>query len=138
MCVRACFPVFCMLIVLFTGCGRDYEVAQVDGVVLIGGKPGNKVLVQLVPEVGVVGPGSGAETDAQGKFTLHLMENESSSTPGAVVGNHKVLLFDQLRSASATGEGVPIRFGGEYSQFSTTPLSQTIKPGEQSITIITP
>lgn len=118
------------------GCsGKEYEVAEVDGVLLIDGRPGHKVHIEFIPDVGTLGPASSADTDATGKFTLRLMERSGASTPGAVVGSHKVTLSDQQLSESATGKGVPIRFGSEYTLPSSTPLTQEVDKNRQSITI---
>jgi hypothetical protein len=62
----------------------------------------------------------------------------SEASPGAVVGWHRVVITDPQLSASATGRGVPIRISSDYSLVGTTPLSQEIKPGKQSIEIALP
>lgn len=121
------------------GCGGpDYRVAEVDGVLVIKGQAGHKVHIEFVPDTGYKGPPSTADTDAQGRFTLHLMVKDGSSPPGAVVGKHRVTLSDIQLSESATGRGIPIRFGPEYSLVSSTPLTQEIGAGKQSVRIEVP
>jgi hypothetical protein len=63
--------------------------------------------------------------------------NASTGRPGAVVGWHHVVLSD-MQLAAADGRGVPIRFGSEYSTAGTTPLSQEVKEGKQTIEIRVP
>ena len=130
------------MILAVAGCSeRDYDVAEVDGVVLIRGQPGHKVYIQFIPEVtGETSPPiSTAETDASGRFTLQLMEAKDGATrPGAVVGLHRVVLRDLQRAASATGRGVPVRFSQQYTLAGTTPLRQEVKEGQQTIEIKVP
>src|SRR5262245_26695280 len=93
-------PVIFLTIVAATvmGCGPPYRVAEVDGVLLIKGKPAGKVYIQFLPDgdKNTKGPTSSADTDADGRFTLQLMEGPGK-TPrmGAVVGWHRIVLSDK-------------------------------------------
>jgi hypothetical protein len=136
---------FCVPILLASGCGgKPYKVAEVEGVVLIGGRPAPKILIQFIPDVdrGTVGPQSTASSDGQGRFTLQLNEPGSTSAePGAVVGSHRVVLFDLQRAESATGHGVPVRLkSDDYCSASSTPLRQEVKEqaGKQTVEIKIP
>jgi hypothetical protein len=123
------------------GCGPSYHVADVDGMLIVQGKPAPKVRIQFIPDIDAhtTGPVSFGETDEQGKFSLILqVPNSNSNAPGAVVGSHVVVLTDLELAASATGRGVPIRFGPEYSSIAGTPLKQTVKEGKQTIEIRVP
>ena len=122
------------------GGGESYQVAEVDGVLLIGGKPAPKVFVEFIPDVSGTDspPASAGETDADGHFSLTTRQRHSSPQPGAVVGSHRVVLRDLQLAASATGAGVPIRMSGDYSQVNTTPLREEVKEGPQTITIDLP
>jgi hypothetical protein len=123
------------------GCGRTYHVAEVDGQLLAKGQPAGKVKIQFIPDIdrGTKGPVSMAETDAAGHFTLEWKERgEDSARPGATVGWHRVVLSDMKLAESETGQGVPIRFGSEYTQPSSTPLRQEVKEGKQTIEIAVP
>jgi hypothetical protein len=124
------------------GCGgKPYQVALVDGVVIIRGQPGSKIRVQFIPDIdkSTNGPASSAITDEQGRFTLELKEDGGASArPGAVVGHHRVVLSDLQLAASATGQGVPIRLKPEYSLPGSTPLKQEVKPEKQTIEIKVP
>jgi hypothetical protein len=82
---------FLVLLLLLAGCGGPYHTAPVSGRVTLNGQPLAKASVSFQP-VAVQGklepgPGSGAFTDADGRYTLRLI---SPDTPGAVVGKHKV------------------------------------------------
>ncbi len=137
---QAAFLISIALIALATvGCAHpNYEVAQVDGTLTIKGQPGHKVHIEFIPDTGTVGPSAVADTDAAGKFTPHLLTKDGSLVEGVIVGKHKVVLSDRQLSESATGRGIPIRFGTEYTLPSSTPISQEIKPGKQSIHIDLP
>jgi hypothetical protein len=124
------------------GCNdKGYEVAEVDGVLLIDDKPGHKMLIEFIPDVdqGTTGPISTAQTDKDGRFTLVLNGGPGATTQkGAVVGQHRVTLSDLRMAESATGVGVPIRIPSDYSLSSSTPLTHEVKPGKQSIKIKLP
>jgi hypothetical protein len=74
------------------GCNRGPQVAEVAGTIKLDGKPMTNVKVMFMPDPqkGTVGPISAGLTDDQGHFNL-TCEDER---PGAVVGWHKVVLFD--------------------------------------------
>jgi len=141
---RLSFLAAALLFLTAAGCGPPYQVAEVEGVLLIKGKPAPRVHIQFIPDAarGTRGPISMAETDANGRFTLQLKEGDGSVTkPGAVVGWHRVVLSDLQLAESATGEGVPIRFGQEYMGPTTTPLTQEVKEageGKQTVQIQVP
>jgi hypothetical protein len=131
-----------LTIVALAGCGRaPYEVAEVDGVLRIGDKPGYKVYIEFIPDVNTEAspPASMAETDAEGHFTLQLHDRRGGSTqPGAVVGRHRVVLRDLQLAESATGAGVPVRLSPDYALVGTTPLTQDVTEGKQTIEIQVP
>jgi hypothetical protein len=136
-----CLMFCCTLLLSLLGCGPSYHVGEVDGVLLVNDKPAPKVQIQFMPDIDAktTGPVSFGETDAQGKFSLNLrVPNSSSNPPGAVVGSHRVVLTDMQLVASATGVGVPIRFGPEYTAVSSTPLKQVVKEGKQTIELKVP
>jgi len=130
----------CLLVLGLAGCGKSIPTAEVDGVLIINGKPGDKVRVQFDPdgEKGGHGPPSTAETDATGHFTLELMSDSGKRKPGAVVGWHRVTLSDIRLSESSTGKGVPIRFGPDYTLPGSTPLQWEVKPDKQTIELKIP
>lgn len=134
-----CFVSLAAASILVAGCsGQKYEVAEVDGVLVINGQPGADVHIEFVPDAGTQGPPSAADTDERGAFTLQIVTRDGDSQPGAIVGNHRVTLSDRRLSRSPDGRGVPIRFGPEFTLAGTTPLRQEVKPGKQSLRIEIP
>jgi hypothetical protein len=137
-------PLLALVLCLGAGCSQpEYEIAPVEGVVMIKGKPGHKINLQFVPDIdkGAKGPSSFAQTDAEGKFTLQLQsvgQDVAKSKPGAVVGWHRVVLSDLQLAESATGRGVPIRLDSTYTLPGSTPLRQEVKPGANAITLELP
>lgn len=131
-----------VLVAAAIGCNaKSYHEAEVDGVLILQGKPGNKVQIMFSPDGSkqTEGPTAVARTDDQGHFVMQIIEpNASSARPGAVVGWNRVVLSDMQLAASNNGRGVPVRFGTEYSTAGTTPLSQEVKAGKQTIEIRVP
>jgi hypothetical protein len=133
--------VLLLVVVNSTGCSKSYDVGEVDGVLLTRGKPAQNVQIQFIPDIdkGTKGPLSVAETDANGGFTLELKDGDDTKLrPGAVVGWHRIALSDLRLAQSATGQGIPIRFGQKYTLPGSTPLRQEIKQGKQTIEIKVP
>ena len=92
---RSRFPLLCSVAVLILihcgGCGSEFDVAPVSGVVTLDGQPLQGATVVFAPsgnrENRNPGPFSTGTTDANGKYELILRDG---STHGAIVGNHKV------------------------------------------------
>ncbi len=123
------------------GCSESIQTAEVEGVLLVHGAPAQKILVQFIPNVdkGTKGPMSTAKTDANGRFTLNLMEGNGASTrPGAVIGWHRIVLSDLQLAESATGAGLPIRLPQEVTLPGSTPLEQEVKTGKQTLELKIP
>lgn len=128
-----------LLVLGMLGCSEQLQVGEVEGVVLIDGKPARKIAVQFTPDVdqGARGPISTAETDENGAFTLSMFRN-GQGEPGAMVGPHRVVLNDLQLAESATGAGVPVRLSAKYGLAGSTPLKETVKEGKQRIEIRVP
>jgi hypothetical protein len=78
------------------GCGGEsYRLAPVSGRVTVNGKPLANATVTFQP-IGSAGhdpgPGSYGRTDADGNYTLRVVEDKRN---GAVVGNHRVSISTQ-------------------------------------------
>ncbi|MDY3553844.1 hypothetical protein R5W24_002958 [Gemmata sp. JC717] len=71
------------------GCGGGPQLAEVEGVLKLNGKPLDKIQVQFWPEAGA--PRSSATTNAEGRFVL---KTDDGQRTGALVGWHKVVLKD--------------------------------------------
>jgi hypothetical protein len=86
--------VLSFVFLLLASCGGPYKVAPVSGRITVNGNPLDhaSLTFQPVATEGKVdpGPGSGAFTDAEGRYTLTLVGKE---TRGAVVGKHKVRIY---------------------------------------------
>ncbi len=85
-----CLPLLAALTLWAAGCGSG-QFASVSGRVTLDDKPLPNAAVNFQPvaakEASTPGPGSGAFTDAEGRYTLKVIGHE---TRGAVVGKHKV------------------------------------------------
>lgn len=75
-------------VLLLAGCGRS-GVVPVSGTVTLDGKPlaHATVVFELQSDDKNPGPGSSGTTDANGRYTLHVM---TTNAPGALIGKHKV------------------------------------------------
>lgn len=140
---------FCLFLGVWPiGCGRGSKFGLVEGTLKYRGKPLAKIEVQFLPdfEKGTKGPRSTAITDEEGHFTLVCDDRR----PGAVVGNHRVVLIDTMMAeqmAEATKgknrketreiekemEKVRPRIPSRYSAAATTTLLQQVFPGPQTI-----
>jgi hypothetical protein len=99
-----------LLLVVLTGCGGGpYKVAPVSGRVTLNGKPLAKASVSFQPlaEGGKInpGPGSGAFTDSEGRYTLKV---DGTDTRGAVIGKHIVRI--DLAHEDNSADDRPKRF----------------------------
>ena len=97
-------PLLSVSILVLAGCGGDgFEMASVSGQVSLNGKPVPGALVSFEPQTTAKeqGPGSSAETDAEGRYSLRTIDG----TRGAVVGKHRVristLKYKKERSDAA-------------------------------------
>ncbi len=132
------FPVLCIALASLVGCGGSgVEMAPVEGVVTLNGKPLEKLMVEFWPES--EGPRSFAETDANGRFKLMTDDGKQE---GAAVGSHKVVLKDfsifndQARGRDAANvdlsEGRKPRISVKYSNVESTMLSQKVESGKNN------
>jgi hypothetical protein len=110
--------VFPLLLPLLAGCGGGpYKVAPISGRVTLNGQPLANAAVTFQPsEAGKInpGPGSGAFTDSDGRYTLKLIGTE---TRGAVLGKHKVRITLSHKDDSADDrpkrfKDLPARYNG--------------------------
>lgn len=124
---------------LCAGCGSGLKLTQVDGVVVVNGKPLDQLQVEFLPdpEQKTKGPRSTGICDAQGRFKL----TTDDQRPGAVVGKHRVLVTDlkQWEGISPGREDSnkplkPSRIPQRYSDAAATPFKNIeVKPGGPSI-----
>lgn len=97
------------------GCSRPVKLVPAGGVVLIGGKPTEGVVVQFLPSGSAEEkrPSSFGTTGADGTFQLITQDGKA----GAVEGRHAVLLIDTLEERPAQGTRVakPPRLDPKYT-----------------------
>lgn len=120
---------------LFTGCGDGQQFGDVEGQLLVDGKPVDKIHVQFVPKGN--GPQSIGITDSAGKFTLTTIDGKRK---GAIVGTSKVVLRDvgimgdkflgrEAENMDMT-EGRKPRVSEEYADAIKTPLEKQVTAGK--------
>ena len=121
----------------------DYKVAEFTGTLLVDGQPVGNVGIRFVPDVmqGNEGPPAMATTDAQGRFTLRMMEGDlAQARDGAVVGWNRVVLtdYDYAEAADYDAKGLKVRFSTDYTLVGSTPLTWEVIPEPQDVEISLP
>lgn len=111
--VRHAFPLVCTVLLACAGCGGGGgpSVVPVSGRVTLDGEPVADAFVRFVPEaVDMPGLDSGAQTDADGRYTL----NAADGRDGAIVGTHRIRITtlsvptgDSGSAVSESDEAVP-------------------------------
>jgi len=114
--MRGTFTFLAIALLLAAGCSSG-SVVPVSGRVTMNGQPLANVHVSFQPIASGSdynpGGGSYAFTDADGRFTLRLVDGD---TPGAVVGKHRVAITprnsddDADRRGKGAPQGVPERY----------------------------
>jgi hypothetical protein len=110
--------------ILAAGCGPGYGTAPVSGRITLDGQPlaGASVTFQPMAKDGIsstLGMGSYGATDAEGRYSLKLIESDA---PGAAVGAHRVqvsLPVENAGSDASSGRAsdkVPSRYRGVDSE----------------------
>lgn len=125
-----------LLVALFAGCGKKLPaLGEVSGAVIQNGKKLEGVRVEFMPdpEKGNMAEMSFAETDAEGKFTLSFSGKDE--TPGAAVGQHRVVLWDFAAMNTRDSEAIAPRFGDKFNKPASTPILVEVKAGQQTIDI---
>ncbi len=102
-------------LILFAGCAKGVKLVPTKGVFTINGKPAANIFVQFMPDSqkGNSGPTSQAYTGLNGEFELMTTDNR----PGAVPGQHRVILVDSDEERPAQGEKAskPPRIDSSFS-----------------------
>lgn len=125
------------LVAALPGCSRPVKLVPAEGVVEIGGKPANGIIVQFLPQPveGEKRPTSFATTGDDGSF--QLVTNDGK--PGAVEGKHHVILADTLeeRPAQGTRATRPPRLDSRYATIAGG-LTATVSEGSGPIKLQVP
>ncbi len=123
-----------------TGCSdrgptEEFDFAQVSGTLRLNGQPMDQAKVEFVPDAG---PSSVGYTDELGQYSLTTNnQTNQAQVPGAVVGNHRVLIRD-LKGYPTTPEGKGAgagiitgerRISDRYGDVLQTPLHEEVKTG---------
>src|SRR6516162_4504247 len=113
--MRLCRYFVPVLLLLPAGCGKS-NYAPVSGRITMNGKPlaNAAVVFSPIPDIGSssAGPGSGATTDADGRYTLLIT---GTTTRGAVIGKHKVQQLPPKYSGKNTVLEFEVQRGGSTS-----------------------
>jgi hypothetical protein len=123
------------------GCSIGPKLAEVTGTVRLNGKPLPNVMVEFIPDA-ATGVRSTGTTDETGRYTLICDDQR----PGAIVGPHRVVLYDLAvyggkflgrKLEQAGSKGGPIlklsRIAAQYESTAHTPLKKEVKPEPQTI-----
>jgi hypothetical protein len=109
------------------GCGKDgLELAPVEGVVLLEGRPVADAGVVFAPVDSKQGLPAVGTTDAEGKFTLI-----TANRPGAALGEHRVAISKTESIAIPQRRGLPLYEIKEhlpvtYGSLETSGLTATV------------
>ncbi len=129
----------CLLVI--SGCREEPgpEIASVEGVVRLNGKPQRGLMVRFLPdpEQGIAASiDATGTTDEQGQYVLEYTY-EGNQGKGAPVGWHRVLVIDTTRGHTPQGQQPrPSLIPMEYASPATTPIAKEVKPdGPQTIDI---
>lgn len=130
---------FAVLLIL-TGCGSGLKLVPVTGTVSIDGRPLAHKSLMFLPEAETPGHGGGANTQADGTYSLIAsVPGGTTDQPGVPPGRYRVIVFEpaipitqELEVQQAEGEALPAigpEFGPRkkeiptvYTRSETTPL----------------
>jgi hypothetical protein len=126
-----------MLVAVSAGCAKPVKLVPVEGVIEIGGKPAEGIVVQFLPQAsdGEKRPTSFATTGADGTFRLSTYDGK----PGAVEGTHNVLLADTLEERPPQGSRAvkPPRLDSRFGTMAGG-LTATVSEGGDAIKLRVP
>lgn len=131
---KSCLVLFVLIMV--AGCSKKIpELGLVTGVVTMKGKTLDGIRVEFLPdpEKGNMAESSFGESDAQGKFSLAFTGKDN--TPGAAVGQHRVVLWDYVAMNTRDADAAPSRISEKFNLAAKTPIMIEVKAGQQTIDI---
>ena len=129
-----------LFLLVISGCdGKPSpEIAPVEGVVRLNGKPQRGLMVRFLPD-----PEQGNDTpidatgttDEQGKYVLEYTY-QGEQGMGAPVGWHRVLIVDATRGHTPQGQQPkPSLVPMDYASPATTPIQKEVQSGPQTIDV---
>jgi hypothetical protein len=113
------------------GCSGSREMAPVSGKVTLNGQPLADVRVMFQPVQADAGNaeadamGSFGTTDAQGLFVLYLSD---CGEPGALVGEHRVVISDKATESDSDGGYAPVKKSRVPLRYADGSLSFKVEP----------
>ena len=126
-----------MVLAASIGCGESIQLAEVEGIVTLNGKPMDKIMVEFWPVAN--GPRSFGTTDADGKFKL---TTDDGNHLGASIGKHKVVMHDTSvlgdKFLGRGGETVDMsqgrksRISGKYENPENSNISKEVVAGKKN------
>ncbi len=125
-------------IICSNGCESRFNFGDVEGTVLLDGKPLDNVRVIFIPdpEKKTRGKRSVAITDRNGHFFL---EYEGKLGKGAVTGWHRVVIEDRKLGQQLLASREPslsfLRLPAKYSSLKESPLRFEVRQGSQKFII---
>ena len=125
--IQASVPLF--LCAWIAGCGPDYELGRVSGVVTLDGSPLPQATVTFSRGEGRMAVGV---TDEEGRYLLQYTHRQEGAEPGT----HTVRITSQIDAASGEGglaaiAGRPELLPARYHN--KTDLTATVMPGSNTI-----
>ncbi len=130
------FCVVLLLVSVLAGCSKKIpELGLVNGAVTLNGKKLDGIRVEFLPdpEKGNMAESSFGESDAEGNFSLSFSGKDN--TPGAAVGQHRVVLWDYVAMNTRDADAMPSRISDKFNLAARTPILLEVKPGQQTIDI---
>jgi hypothetical protein len=97
---------FIPILLLTLGCGKGYPLASVSGRVTMDDEPLAHAEVRFFPTGGKDLPLSTGITDTDGKYELHMV-TETTTSPGAIIGEHHVTISIDQRKGKIMPTGRP-------------------------------
>jgi hypothetical protein len=118
----------------------------VSGTVTIDGLPLARANVSFFPQGETTGRGGMGQTDGQGRFTVHIHDNQSTKQgpPGLFAGQYKVIISKLVNPDGtpfiASEDVAPIDSNARdlvpeaYSNYDLTKLTADVQPPEKKLT----
>ena len=131
--MRAC--VLGLTVVFALGCGNGRRFAPVTGKVTLNGVPLVNAMVSfqpIAPKGSIdAGPGSSGTTNKDGDYTLKT----DTDQPGAVVGNHRVIitLLGERAGSDERGKGRGVRLASRVPAKYNDGWEIEVKAGEENV-----
>jgi hypothetical protein len=145
--MRTFIPLLIASVLLTAGCKPPPpNTIPVTGVVTLDGQPLVAANVSFFPQGETTGRGGMGQTDAEGRFTVHLHNNQSTEKgpPGLFAGQYKVIISKLVNPDGtpfiASEDVAPIDSNAKdlvpeaYSNFELSKLTADVQPPDTKLT----